>query len=99
MFYLLVICRNLRLYPNGNKLGNGSGHISVYVELANLKSLPPGSKILAEFTIQILDQINGKHHSTKGKHWLYQLRGFVFLFHQVYYIYTSQFNLFSLYLF
>ncbi|XP_061993360.1 uncharacterized protein LOC133711221 [Rosa rugosa] len=61
---------NLRLYPNGNKLGNGSGHISVYVELANLKSLPPGSKILAEFTIQILDQINGKHHSTKAcKRW------------------------------
>ncbi|KAM5568573.1 hypothetical protein ABKV19_016233 [Rosa sericea] len=61
---------DLQLYPNGNKLKNGSDHISVHVGLADLKSLPPGSKILAEFTIRILDQINGKHHSAEAcKHW------------------------------
>ncbi|KAL6204218.1 hypothetical protein ACLB2K_021486 [Fragaria x ananassa] len=55
----------LQLYPKGNGTGNGS-HLSLFLWLNNPDELPPGSKILAGFTLRILDQILGNHCSYKA---------------------------------
>lgn len=52
-------------YPKGNSIGMDS-HLSVYLFLVNTQ-FPTGAKILAEFTLRIMDQINGKHCSFKRK--------------------------------
>ncbi|KAM2461147.1 hypothetical protein PS1_012158 [Malus domestica] len=50
-----LFCGKIQLYPKGK--GNGVGiHLALYMALAELKSLPPGCKIFAEFTLRILDQ-------------------------------------------
>ncbi|KAM0984665.1 hypothetical protein TB1_011439 [Malus domestica] len=54
-----------KLYPKGK--GNGVGiHLALYMALAELKSLPPGCKIFAEFTLRILDQVHARHQFGKG---------------------------------
>ncbi|XP_074382399.1 protein RESTRICTED TEV MOVEMENT 3 isoform X1 [Apium graveolens] len=56
------------MYPNGK--GNGTGtHLSLYVALAEPASVSPGSKVLVEFTLRVLDLINGRHISGKVTRW------------------------------
>lgn len=53
------------MYPNGK--GNGTGtHLSLYVALAEPASVSPGSKVLVEFTLRVLDLMHGRHVSGKG---------------------------------
>ncbi|PRQ34921.1 putative ubiquitinyl hydrolase 1 [Rosa chinensis] len=54
----------LVLYPKGLITGKDS-HLSLLLYLDEPHKLPPGSKILAEFTLRILDQIHGNHRSGK----------------------------------
>ncbi|KAM5568571.1 hypothetical protein ABKV19_016231 [Rosa sericea] len=59
----------LVLYPRGLGIGKGS-HLSVFLHVYEPETqLPIGSKILAEYTIRIMDQIHAKHRSIKGKKW------------------------------
>ncbi|KAM2541733.1 hypothetical protein TB2_021262 [Malus domestica] len=60
---------NMQLSPKGK--GNGVGtHLAFFLALAEPKSLPPGYKIYAEFTLRILDQKWGEYHiSYKANHW------------------------------
>ncbi|KAM7256959.1 hypothetical protein ACFE04_008752 [Oxalis oulophora] len=55
-------------HPKGKRNGTGS-HISLYLALADPTSLPSGSKIFAEFTLRILDQLQAKHVAGKGTYW------------------------------
>ncbi|TQD83531.1 hypothetical protein C1H46_030912 [Malus baccata] len=58
----------MQLYPKGK--GNGIGtHLALYLALAEPKSLPPACKIYAEFTLRLLDQVNGRHQFGKANHW------------------------------
>lgn len=63
--FKFICYRKIQLYPNGKSLGMGS-HISLYLALADLASLSLGSKVLVEFTLRLLDQVNGRHISGKG---------------------------------
>ncbi|XP_004301549.1 PREDICTED: uncharacterized protein LOC101301879 [Fragaria vesca subsp. vesca] len=45
------------LYPKGTSAGKGS-HVSVYLRMDETEKLPTGSKILAQFKVRILDQLN-----------------------------------------
>ncbi|KAL3817953.1 hypothetical protein ACJIZ3_003858 [Penstemon smallii] len=56
----------IQLYPMGKGSGTGS-YISMYLTLAEPQNLPPASKIYAEFTLRILDQLNRNHYFGKGK--------------------------------
>ncbi|KAH7512812.1 hypothetical protein FEM48_Zijuj12G0129700 [Ziziphus jujuba var. spinosa] len=57
----------IKLYPRGK--GNGLGtHLSLYLALSNPTTLPPGTKIYANFTLRVLCHIDAKyHHYAKGK--------------------------------
>nr|XP_043606469.1 uncharacterized protein LOC122578551 [Erigeron canadensis] len=56
----------IQLYPNGKGV---SGHISLKLALADPENLPYGTKILAEFTLRILDQLNNKPYYGKASYW------------------------------
>ncbi|KAK4601087.1 hypothetical protein RGQ29_010604 [Quercus rubra] len=56
------------LGPNGEGIGLGS-YNSLILALANKSSLSAGTKIFAEFTMRILDQVNGRHPSAKLSRW------------------------------
>ncbi|XP_075650791.1 uncharacterized protein LOC142621353 [Castanea sativa] len=56
------------LGPNGEGIGMGS-YNSLNLALANKSNLSAGMKIFAEFTMRILDQINGRHPSAKLSRW------------------------------
>ncbi|KAF3456463.1 hypothetical protein FNV43_RR01113 [Rhamnella rubrinervis] len=58
----------IKLYPTGKGEGLGT-HLSLYLALADPKSLPPGSKIYADFTLRILDQMHAKHYFGKASYW------------------------------
>ncbi|KAH6808537.1 TRAF-like family protein [Perilla frutescens var. frutescens] len=58
----------LQLYPKGKGSGVGS-YISLYLTLAAPENLPPTSKIYAEFTIRILDQLNRNHYFGTSNYW------------------------------
>ncbi|KAJ0034576.1 hypothetical protein Pint_24233 [Pistacia integerrima] len=58
----------IQLYPKGRRLGTGT-HCSLYLALADFTTLVPGSKIYAEFTLRILDQVQAKHIGGKAKYW------------------------------
>ncbi|XP_031253466.1 ubiquitin carboxyl-terminal hydrolase 12-like [Pistacia vera] len=51
----------LCLYPNGDKKIKGEGHISVYLELAEMSSLPTGWEINAIFNFFVFDQLQDKY--------------------------------------
>ncbi|KAK4795585.1 hypothetical protein SAY86_027911 [Trapa natans] len=59
---------NIRFYPNGKGIGLG-GYISLYLDLAEAEALPAGTKVLAEFTLRVLDQIQSRNYSGKATHW------------------------------
>lgn len=58
----------LNLYPRGTGAASGS-HLSLFLALANLETLPPSSKIFAEFTLRIVDQTYSLHFSYTTRHW------------------------------
>ena len=59
--------RKIKLYPTGKGEGWGT-HLSLYLALADPKKLPPGSKIYADFTLRILNQVNAQlYYYGKGK--------------------------------
>ncbi|XP_061993361.1 uncharacterized protein LOC133711222 [Rosa rugosa] len=55
----------IELYPKGINKGKGS-HVSLFFKLANPETLPPGSKIYADYTLRIQDQIHFKHDHGRG---------------------------------
>ncbi|KAL5781889.1 hypothetical protein ACOSP7_006918 [Xanthoceras sorbifolium] len=58
----------IQLYPKGRRLGSGS-HLSLYLAIADPTTLSPASKIYAEFTLRILDQVQARHIAGKGNYW------------------------------
>ncbi|KAK2650737.1 hypothetical protein Ddye_018226 [Dipteronia dyeriana] len=58
----------IQLYPKGRRHGNGS-HLSLYLVIADSTTLSPASKIYAEFTLRILDQVQARHIAGKGNYW------------------------------
>lgn len=57
--------RKIQLYPNGK--GSIGGYISLKLALSDPENLPSGTKILAEFTLRILDQLKTNNWYGKGK--------------------------------
>ncbi|KAL5849036.1 hypothetical protein ACOSQ4_007049 [Xanthoceras sorbifolium] len=58
----------IQLYPKGRRHGSGS-HLSLYLAMADPTTLSPASKIYAEFTLRILDQVQARHIAGKGNYW------------------------------
>ncbi|PRQ39595.1 putative ubiquitinyl hydrolase 1 [Rosa chinensis] len=56
----------IELYPKGINIGKGS-HVSLFFKLADPETLPPGSKIYADCTLRIQDQIHFKHYHGRGE--------------------------------
>ena len=61
---MLNLCRKIKLYPNGK--GSIGNYITLNLALADPTNLPPGTKILAEFTLRMLDQLDTRHYYGKG---------------------------------
>ncbi|KAF5783350.1 putative ubiquitinyl hydrolase 1 [Helianthus annuus] len=57
----------VQLYPNGK--GGIGGYISLKLALAEPEKLPSGTKILAEFTLRMLDQLDTRHYYGKASYW------------------------------
>ncbi|KAJ0510851.1 putative ubiquitinyl hydrolase 1 [Helianthus annuus] len=57
----------LQLYPNGK--GGIGGYISLKLALAEPEKLPSRTKILAEFTLRMVDQLDSRHYSGKASYW------------------------------
>ncbi|KAL3627477.1 hypothetical protein CASFOL_028840 [Castilleja foliolosa] len=58
----------IQLYPKGK--GNGvDNYISLYLSLAEPQDLRSTSKIYAEFTLRILDQVNRNNYSGTSNYW------------------------------
>ncbi|KAM7474842.1 hypothetical protein LguiB_022085 [Lonicera macranthoides] len=51
----------LSLYPDGDKKRNGTGHISLYLVLAETNNLPLGSELNVVFKFFVYDQIRDKY--------------------------------------
>ncbi|CAB4293036.1 unnamed protein product [Prunus armeniaca] len=50
----------IQLFPKGDSHGKDT-HVSLYLTLANPEKLSTAPKILAQFTLRIVDQLNAKH--------------------------------------
>ncbi|KAK6930345.1 MATH/TRAF domain [Dillenia turbinata] len=60
--------KKIRLYPKGKGIGTGT-HLSLFVALAEPAALPRGTKVCAEGTLRIVDQMYARHHSGKATFW------------------------------
>ncbi|KAL2464499.1 TRAF-like family protein [Forsythia ovata] len=58
----------IQVYPKGKGSGIGN-YISIYLALAEPEKLSSTTKIYAEFTVRILDRINGKHYVGTANYW------------------------------
>ncbi|KAH9766476.1 TRAF-like family protein [Citrus sinensis] len=58
----------IQLYPKGRRHGTGT-HLAMYLALADSATLTPGSKIYAEFTVRLLDQVQARHIAGKANFW------------------------------
>ncbi|GLT60240.1 hypothetical protein SLA2020_330130 [Shorea laevis] len=58
----------IQMYPKGRRHGLGS-HISLFLALADPKAIPTSSKIFADFTLRVVDQVQGRHISGKASYW------------------------------
>ncbi|XP_038721858.1 MATH domain and coiled-coil domain-containing protein At3g58400 isoform X2 [Tripterygium wilfordii] len=58
----------MQLYPRGKRIGMGT-HLSLFLALGDSTTFSRGSKVYAEFTIRILDQVQARHVSGKGNYW------------------------------
>lgn len=59
--------RKLSLYPNGDKFRDGRDHISIYLALAEMSSLPSGWEINVVFNFFILNQLQNKYFIIQGR--------------------------------
>ncbi|VVA37122.1 Hypothetical predicted protein [Prunus dulcis] len=57
----------IELYPKGDDHGENT-HVSVYLRIANPEKLSPGSQLLVEYTLRIVNQLDGKDKSRKSNH-------------------------------
>ncbi|KAJ0049011.1 hypothetical protein Pint_16580 [Pistacia integerrima] len=55
----------LSLYPNGDKSRDGEDHISIYLALAEMSSLPSGWEINVVFNFFILNQLQNKYFTVQ----------------------------------
>ncbi|XP_021808265.1 probable inactive serine/threonine-protein kinase fnkC [Prunus avium] len=55
----------IKLYPKGDAIGKNT-HVSIFLRLVHPEKLSPGSQLLTEYTLRIVDQLNGKHMSRKS---------------------------------
>ncbi|KAL2534874.1 TRAF-like family protein [Abeliophyllum distichum] len=58
----------IQVYPKGKGSGIGT-YMSIFLALAEPEKLSSTTKIYAEFTLRILDQINGKHYFGTANYW------------------------------
>ncbi|XP_044498270.1 protein RESTRICTED TEV MOVEMENT 3 [Mangifera indica] len=58
----------MKLYPKERDSRTGS-HLSLYLVLADLKSLTPASKIYVDYALRIQDQVQTRDISAKKSHW------------------------------
>ncbi|KAI4335061.1 hypothetical protein L6164_013743 [Bauhinia variegata] len=58
----------IKFYPKGKGAGLGNC-LSLFLALAEPTTLPPGSKIYAEVSLLIFDQMQAKHCSGKDNYW------------------------------
>ncbi|KAK6930339.1 MATH/TRAF domain [Dillenia turbinata] len=58
----------IKLYPKGKGTGTGT-HLSLVLALAEPAALPQGTKICAEFTLRIIDQMYAQHYNGKATFW------------------------------
>ncbi|XP_075645082.1 uncharacterized protein LOC142615839 [Castanea sativa] len=58
----------IRICPNGEGIGMGI-YNSLYLALADPKSLLPGMKIFADFTLRMLDLVKDRHQYAKLSRW------------------------------
>ncbi|KAL6510933.1 hypothetical protein OROGR_022057 [Orobanche gracilis] len=56
----------LIIYPNGDGTGKYGNHVSVYLAIADTKSLPENWEVNAVFSICIFNQISGEYLYTLG---------------------------------
>lgn len=59
------MCRNILLFPNGNREVSGNS-ISLYLNVADHESAPPGWSRTAKFTLSVIDQKEPERSATKG---------------------------------
>ncbi|OIV89381.1 hypothetical protein TanjilG_22344 [Lupinus angustifolius] len=59
----------IKLYPKGKGSGVGSGYFSLYLALADPKTLPPTSKIYTQIILRIVDQKQSSHVVGKFNCW------------------------------
>lgn len=57
-------------------------HVSLFLKLANPEKLSTASKILAQFTLRIVDQLSAKHFFRQGKR-VYLIVCFIFSFFSI----------------
>ncbi|XP_071704904.1 protein RESTRICTED TEV MOVEMENT 3-like isoform X2 [Rutidosis leptorrhynchoides] len=62
----------IQLYPLGK--GSIGGYLSLRLALAEPEKVASGTKILAEFTIRILDQLDTRHLYRKASYWFSALK-------------------------
>ncbi|CAL8991019.1 unnamed protein product, partial [Prunus brigantina] len=58
----------IKLYPKGRD-GAASGHLSLYLALADPTSLPPTSKIYAQYTLRLVNEYSSYHREYKVSWW------------------------------
>ncbi|KAK3021046.1 hypothetical protein RJ639_047293 [Escallonia herrerae] len=57
------LCRRLHLYPDGDKIHDADGYVSLYLVLAEAKSLPMGWEIDVNFRLFVHDQIRDRYYT------------------------------------
>lgn len=65
-YNLYGICRSLSLYPNGNLKSNGSGFISLYLQIEGTENLTPSWEVNVNFRFFVHDQIRDKYLAIEG---------------------------------
>lgn len=62
--FVLGYSRKLKLYPNGLDQAKGNS-VSLFLELAGTRDLPPKRKVYAEYKLRVPDQLNDNHQERK----------------------------------
>lgn len=60
---VVIFCRRLVIYPNGNTKRGGRRHISLYLAL---DSLPPGREVYATYKLFVYDYNKDKYLTIQG---------------------------------
>lgn len=62
LLFLLPLCRRVLVFPTGNNVN----HLSMYLDVADAKSLPTGWSRSAQFSLAVINQLDSKHSVRKG---------------------------------